>query len=285
MKASAPKNIAASVRAKLLNLAKQQGIDFNRLLLLYGQERFLYRVSKSKLRDSCILKGGILFYGQHHLSARPTKDIDFLGSGIPHDPVEIEPVIREILAIKVADGLEFLSEPVSIERIVESAEYEGLRIKLRAKLEQAKVSLQVDIGFGDVVIPAPIKIDYPTLLGAKRFKIRAYSWESVVAEKLEALARFGELSSRVKDFYDIDFLLREKKVNKRNLKKAITETFRNRGTGLRAAQEILTGKSLNMAIKERQWQAFLRKNQIESTTSFAEIFKLIRQHLEPLVMN
>ena len=175
MKKQEIKNVAASVRARLLNFAKRQGIDFNRLLLIYIQERFLYRLAKSDYKDQFILKGGVLFYGAYQEKARATKDIDLLAKKLPNDPDRLLSYIKNIISIEAEDGVIFLTDTISGQAISIVAEYEGLRIRFNAKLDTAIIPLQVDVGFSDRIFPQPISFDYPVVLETEPFTLIAYS--------------------------------------------------------------------------------------------------------------
>lgn len=229
MMAKQIKNMSASVHDRLLNIAKELGVDFNRLLLLYAQERFLYRLVSSEYRDYFILKGGVLLYGVHQLKSRPTKDIDFLVEKLENKMEKMRTVITRIISQEIKDGLEFDSSSLSIEEIADDAEYHGLRIRVDAYLGKAKRSLQLDMGFGDIIVPEPIKFEYPCLIEEESFEVNGYSWESVIAEKFEAIVKLSDLNSRMKDFYDIFFLMQNHDFDGSSLKEAISKTFVNRG--------------------------------------------------------
>ncbi len=182
------KNIAASVRARLLTIAKKCGRDFDAVLLQYLQERFLYRLSLSPYRHHFILKGALLFVAYDMSLLRPTKDIDFLGTSTSNDMEVIRRMIVEIAKIEVQDGVTFMTEPVTVEHIKEDAEYEGVRVSLAASLTTARKVLQLDVGFGDVIIAGPLEMDFPVLLGDQPTpRLLVYSRESAIAEKFEAL--------------------------------------------------------------------------------------------------
>ena len=165
------KNIAASVRARLLNIARQYHIDFNRVILIYFQQCFLNRLAFSKYKENFILKGGLLFYGVEPLVSRPTKDIDFLGRDILNQPEKIEEAIREIAAIDLPDGVKFFPQSIHSEIIAERKSYPGVRTVITAELSSAKQNLQIDVGFGDSVVPHPVEFDYPVLLRDEKIKI------------------------------------------------------------------------------------------------------------------
>lgn len=194
--AKATKNIAASVRARLLNMARTSGRDFDALLLQYMQERFLYRLSISPYRGHLVLKGALLFLAYKLSLLRPTRDIDFLGSSTPNELDEIRNLVVAIARIELDDGVSFNHESVIVERITQGADYQGVRVKLEARLTPAKKMLQLDIGFGDVVVAGPVEMDFPTLLDDQpAANLLMYSRESAIAEKFEALASLNILTS------------------------------------------------------------------------------------------
>ncbi len=278
------KNIAASVRDRLLNISKDLKIDFNRILLLYAQERFLYRLISSKYHDNFILKGGVLFYGVHQLKARPTKDIDFLVNGLKKDTKKFKIVISDIINQDSKDGLAFDPSSLSLEEIADDAEYNGLRIKVTTYLEKAKINLQLDMGFGDVIFPEPITFNYPSLMDEDAFEINAYSWESVIAEKFEAMVKLGDLNSRMKDFYDITFIIRNHDFEGYYLKEAISKTFTNRGTELKNYTYIFSTEFKNAEEKQTQWLAFIKKSRLEVEQKFNLIIETLKNFIEPPVL-
>lgn len=185
-----PTNSAASIQARLLNIAHAQGMDYNLMLKRYAMERLLNRLSLTPHADRFVLKGAMLFYAWGGSIFRPTKDLDLLGFGDPTEP-EMVKVFQEmaVTAPDSIDGLEFHSDSVVVEPIRDGELYAGLRILLRANLEKSQIKLQIDIGFGDAVVPAPMMLEFPILLDAKPFRLRAYQAETVVAEKLDALVK------------------------------------------------------------------------------------------------
>lgn len=209
MKDGPLKNIAASVRQRLLERSRQRGEDFQFILSRYASERLLYRLSVSPHREGFVLKGALLFLlwgGELH---RPTRDLDLLGFG-DSSVAALEKVFRELCATTVEDdGLVFVAESVVAGQIREDQEYGGVRVKLVAMLERAKIPMQVDIGFGDAITPAARWHNYPTLLDAPPPRLRTYPRETVVAEKLEAMVSLGMSNSRMKDFYDVAVLARQ----------------------------------------------------------------------------
>jgi len=253
----------ASVRQRLLNLSRKQGEDFNYVLARYANERLLYRLSRSPYAHDFILKGAMLFVvwkGELH---RPTRDLDLLGFGNPAEE-RLESIFKELcVMVCEPDGLIFNPDSVSIGPIRERQAYGGLQVKLQARLEQAKIPLQVDIGFGDAVVPQPAETTYPTILDFPPPRLRIYSRESVIAEKLHAMVMLGMLNSRMKDFYDLWILRNTFTFEGIVLQKAIETTFDHRKTPIPNEIPVaLTGEFSTDARKNQQWQAFLRRNRL-----------------------
>ena len=212
------KNISASIRARLTNIARQTGRDFDAVLLQYFQERFLYRISISPYREYFILKGALLFLVYNMPFLRPTKDIDFLVNSIPNDLQKIKRIIEDIALIDDKDGVVFIQKSISVESIIEDAVYEGVRIKIEATMDSTKKLLQLDIAFGDVVVEGPVEMSFPVLLeGQSVPNIQVYSRESAVAEKFEAIVKLNVITSRMKDFYDILFLAQKETFQMKNV--------------------------------------------------------------------
>jgi len=276
------KNISASVRQRLLNRAKREGRPFNELLQYYAMERFLYRLSQSVHADRFILKGALMLRVWRSPELRPTMDIDMLGK-TSNEEADIVLQIRDILAVNVAtDGLAFDTDSIQAERIVENADYEGIRIRFLATLGSAKINMRIDIGFGDVVYPDPEESDLPTLLDFPPPRLLCYSRESSISEKFEAMVKLGVLNSRMKDFYDIWLLSRQFDFDGVKLTEAIRLTFEQRGTKLPLEVEAFAEPFIEA--KQTQWAAFckrLQQNQVP--TSFGEIVISVDRFLSPIV--
>jgi predicted nucleotidyltransferase component of viral defense system len=262
----------------LLNIAAGRGEDFNLVLIRYALERLLYRLSQSDFRDQFVLKGAMLFQVWTDTPHRPTRDLDLLGRGDP-SLEHCQEVFREICHIPVEDdGLIFSADTVSVEKIKEDQDYEGVRVKFLGRLDNARIPVQVDVGFGDVVTPG--LLDYPTLLPMSTPRIQAYPMETVVAEKTEAIVHLGMLNSRMKDFYDIWFLARTFSFDLRILSAALRATFDRRKTELEPhrLQTLLVELSGDGA-KPKQWRAFLRKSSLTAPDDFAVISDAILEFL------
>ena len=262
----------------MLNIAAGRGEDFGLVLVRYALERLLYRLSQSGFRDHFILKGAMLFQVWTHTPHRPTRDLDLLGRGDP-SLEHCQEVFRQLCRISVEDdGLTFSAETVSVEKIKEDQDYEGVRVKFLARLDNARIPVQVDVGFGDAVTSG--LLDYPTLLPMSAPRIQAYPMETVVAEKTEAVVHLGMLNSRMKDFYDIWFLARTFPFDLRILSAALQATFDRRKTELDpdGLQTLLADLSGDGA-KRIQWRAFLRKSSLAAPDDFAIVNDAIREFL------
>ena len=276
------RNLAASIRARLKQRADASKQDFNLTLTHYGLERLLYRLSISPHAGNYLLKGALLFslwYDQPH---RPTRDADLLGFG-PHDIDTAVSAFREISEILVDDGIAF--DPISVKGslIRKDAGYGGVRIDLRALLDGARITLQVDIGFGDAVTPAPESVSYPVLLDdLPAPQLRSYPKYTVVAEKFHAVCLLGMANTRMKDYFDLWVLLTERALESSELHRAVHATFARRQLPVPAT--VPSGLSdtfaLN-AVKRAQWAAFLKKNRLDSL-DLVQVVNLLRDEFQKL---
>lgn len=277
------KDMASSVKARLTSLAKERGEDVQSVLVRYGVERFLYRLSVSEYNDRFLLKGAALFSLWFDAPHRPTKDLDLLGYG-PSDIPSMEGTIRSICRLKADDGLEFLTDTVRGESIRADEEYQGVRIKFTAKLGQARISLQVDVGFGDAVTPKPLVAEFPTLLDLPAPRLKVYPKETVVAEKFAAMVRFGEANGRMKDFWDVNYLLEEFEFDGELLQQALRATFENRQTKFPAILPIaLRDEFAQIPMVVARWNAFINRNRIERSKDLSQVIMQLRTFLEPIV--
>lgn len=283
-KNSTKSNIAASVRARLYNLAKEYGRDFNAVVLQYFQERFLYRLSQSAHRQKFVLKGALLFLIHEIPRFRPTKDIDFLGYVNSDNASQLQQMIMEINQVECEDGVLFDVHKISIENITEENAYHGFRVKFKAFLDTIQNMVQLDIGIGDVVVPGPLQMDFPTLLEFPNPKIQVYSTESVISEKFQAIVRFNILTSRMKDFYDILYLANHHHFHMKLLNEAIAATFQNRYTRLEDRTILFQKNFKQLKEKQEQWTAFLSRNHLESIVDFSKMVDTLEQFIEPVCL-
>ncbi|VTU46210.1 hypothetical protein SRS16P2_00545 (plasmid) [Variovorax sp. SRS16] len=276
------RNLAASILSRLKQRADASRQDFNLTLTHYGLERLLYRLSVSPHAPNYLLKGALLFslwYDQPH---RPTRDADLLGFG-PDDIDSAVSAFREICEITVEDGIAF--DPASVKGSVirKEAGYGGVRIDLQAKLDGARIALQVDIGFGDVVTPVAESVSYPVLLeGLPAPHLRTYPKYTVVAEKFHAVCLLGMVNTRMKDYFDLWVLLHEGTLDTTELRRAIEATFARRKLALPSTLPSgLSDAFAQDAAKQRQWAAFLQKNRLEAL-DLAEVVAFLRGEFEKL---
>lgn len=268
-----PSNVAASVRQRLLNIIRETGDDSNSVWTRYATERLLYRLSVSEYADDFILKGAMLFRVWTDQIYRPTVDMDLLCYG--EDSSErLERVFRNVCGIIAEpDGLVFDINTMEVVPIREEKEYQGQRIKLTAFLGKARIPVQVDVGFGDVITPKPRKISYPVLLNYPAPNILVYPRESVVAEKFHAMVILGIANSRMKDFYDLYILARDFDFNGNTLVQAIKATFKRRKTEIPITTPLaLTDEFCHDEMKSVQWKAFVSKSGVqEGVPDFLEL--------------
>lgn len=278
------KNYGKSVKTKLLNLMNTSGYKYMYLLARYFNERLLYRVSVSPYRDNFLLKGGSLLYALNGLETRPTIDIDFMAQRISRDREHLENVFREILSIEcLEDGVTFdvdglRSEPITVEK-----EYPGTRFFVTAQMDTIVYPMSMDIGFGDVVTPSPVPVDFPLLLqDVPGINIKAYSLETVVAEKFHAMVERDVNNSRMKDFFDCYQILTTKELDDEMLYEAIKATFDNRELVYNANLQLFTNDFCTDEVRLKRWEVFLKKIQWKESLSFADVMAMITRRLKGL---
>lgn len=277
------KDRAASVRARLTDKARESGRPFSELLQYYAMERFLYRLSQLPESDRLLLKGALMLQVWDAPDSRPTRDIDLLAY-LNNEVQAVEALARAACEIEVIDdGMVFDSATISGQRIKEDADYEGVRVRLTGRLSNARVPIQLDVGFGDVVYPAAEEADYPVLLDAPAPSLRVYPRETLIAEKYEAMVRLGEVNSRVKDFFDIWLLARQFDFSGDALATAITKTFANRKTEPPASTPVALTEAFSSADRSQGlWAAFLRRSDIAiAPTKFSDVVAELRVFLLP----
>jgi len=273
----------ASIQDKLRNIAKSIGKDFQLILTRYFQERLLFRLSQTTHRDNLCLKGGTLLYALNHETSRPTLDIDLLSLIIKIDKEKFVEIFREICNSSYPDdGVHFDSEKITVTEIMEQRKYAGLQIKVPVSLGSMRQVLKIDIGFGDVVTPKPDFMTYPTLLDMDAPNIKAYSVETVIAEKFEAMIDLSESNSRMKDFYDVYQLLSQNRFDPKVLQEAISQTFKNRKTYVRQNHPIFEGSFANDLNRNKLWKGFLLRSKLDNSLAFSEVMQRIREHLQPV---
>lgn len=275
------RNYGKSIRSKLLNIAKKEDVFYQTILTRYFQERLLYRLSQTRYRDNFYLKGGALMYAYERFAARPTLDIDFLGNNISNEGESIISAFREICSIPYEeDGIVFDIEHIVAQNITEFRDYHGIRVSLPVNMDTITQIMTMDIGFGDVVTPEPIVLDYLVLLNSMpSASIFAYSIETVIAEKFHAVVDFADQSSRMKDYYDLYNILSKERYNSNVLREAIVRTFENRHTTYNADTMFFRKEFADNQMMQVRWQSFFRKITKTSTITFREVVIFIQNEL------
>lgn len=280
-------NVPASIRNRLLNKSKETKRPFLEILQYYAMERFLYRLSVSPHVNKFFLKGALMFKVWNTASHRPTMDIDLLGK--TKNTVEnLKSVFCDICQQKISleDGMLFLPDTVRGSVIQTEAEYEGIRIEFEGDLNKAIVSMQIDVGFGDVISPDPQILSYPTILEHSAPQLQGYTHESVIAEKLETMFKRGMLNSRMKDFFDIWTLSQQFSFSSKKLVNAVKATFNQRGTDLQSFPECFSEAFVSDPLKNSQWNAFIRKNYIQhGSLTLKEVVLNITTFLAPVLIH
>jgi predicted nucleotidyltransferase component of viral defense system len=277
------KNPVASILARLRNQAAEQGVPFNQVLQFYAIERFLYRLSRSPHVNGVLLKGALLLRTVGIPRARPTMDIDLLRQGNA-DRESLIALVRDCALVEeTSDGVIFDVESIRAEEITKDAEYQGTRIQIAARMDKVRLSVQIDFGVGDVVVPGPRLIEYPTLLDHSALRLRAYPVEAAMAEKFQAMVALDVANSRMKDFYDLWACSRHLEFDGATLAKSLAATFERRGTPLPTATPIaLTVEYFGADSHQRQWQAFVKRiDEAELSGQFPDVAAKIADFVVP----
>jgi hypothetical protein len=275
---------STSIRTRLLNISRNENIPFQQILYRYFHERFIYRVSVSVYSNAFLLKGGNLLYVEQGLVSRPTKDIDFLAKGITNDISEIKNIFIEICKVQCPND-KVLFDPDSIDLMIisDQEKYSGLRVILSASFDTVKQKIQIDIAYGDIVTPKAQTIDYPVLLDEMPVPvISAYTTETLIAEKFQAMIELAGLNSRMKDFYDVYTLLEADDFDRNILKDAIIATFKNRNTPYTQNHSLFTDGFATDKNRKQMWKAFLKKINTKKTIPFEQVIQKINKVLKPI---
>ena len=272
-----------SVKARLKNFAIKSGCTFQEALTYYGLERTIYRISISEYADNFVLKGGIFLYalfGRNY--ERATTDVDLLAQRISNGSEEMKSVFQKIFSRDVDDALVFDVDSITVEDITEFKEYHGLHVSFVGYLDRTKIPISIDIGFGDVIYPEAVKMDFPVILDMESPRVNAYSLETSIAEKLEAIIHNGYLNSRYKDFYDIYVLSKKYEFSYTELRNAVIQTFENRKTPMTMDSAAFSDEFLNDPMHQTRWKAFLKKKKALIQVSMSDAMDWIKAFVRPL---
>ena len=278
------KGSTKSIRETLKNIADRERIDFQILIIRYLHERLLYRVANSEYANNFILKGGLLLYVIEGLHIRPTKDIDMLARQIDNNVEQMKQIFQSICSVKYDDDCVYFDIPgIETAYISENDKYMGVRVLVNTGLDTIRQRLQIDVGFSDVITPAPVNLSYPVLINELEIpEIKAYSIETVIAEKFHAMIEHGIFNSRMKDFYDVHILLKNNKIDNDLLQQSILQTFKNRNTIFDANHPLFTESFREDQNRQIRWKAFLRKMKISENLEFPFVVKFIIERLQPI---
>jgi hypothetical protein len=270
----------ASVSARLKIVAARKGVIFQYATLLYMHEGFLRRLSVSSYRERFILKGGLLLQCLSEYSSRTTKDIDLLGREITSDPATIAAIVTSIIAAPEDDALRFNQDFLAVEDIMEGNEYHGIRLHITCYLGNIRNTIQVDIGFGDAVATPFREIDYPILIDGRKFSMLSYPLSTVIAEKFETMVALADINSRMKDFWDVAYLLENHDIPEEELVQALKATFQKRGTPIPAEPTVFSSSFASSKAALTRWKAFIRRSHLPDM-EWDSALSIIRTRLAP----
>lgn len=274
---------AISVKERLKNYARKSNRVVQDVFTVYVLERTLYRISISEYSDRFTLKGGILLYGLFTEDfTRATTDIDLLGARISNEADDMHAVFAEIFSQECDDPIVFRLDTLKVSNITEFKEYHGLNVSILALLDRTRIPVNIDIGFGDIIYPSRTQMDYPVLLDDAPARMYAYSIESIVAEKFEAIVSLGEVNGRLKDFYDICSISGRQDFDGEQLQAAVIETFRHRNTDL---DEIVAFEDgfCEDPLRVSRWKGFLKQKNVQAPIDFKDAMDSIKTFLNPIV--
>ena len=276
------RNIGSFIRTRLLNLAKEEKQEYMKVLVRYLHERLLYRISVGPYKNHFLLKGSSLLFALDGFKARPTIDIDLLGERISNDRENIKAVFQKVCSVECEeDGVMFDAGSLELEPIAVEKKYPGTCIKVIAHLDTIVQQVSVNIGFGDVVTPCPLTLDYPLLLPhVPAVELYAYSLETLIAEKFHAMVDRDESNSRMKDFFDLYQLFTNHEIDRELLSEAIVSTFKNRNTSYRENLALFSDRFATDATRNIWWKAFLKKIRWKEQTDFHVVMKCIKENLQ-----
>lgn len=280
------KNVAASVRERLLNISKELHMEYQIILIRYFHERFLFRLATSPYKDNFYLKGGALLFAYEKFTARPTLDMDFSADQISNSLQSIHDAVAEICSIKCEeDGVIFDASSITTETITEFKEYHGIRVHLVAHLDSVRQRVAIDFGFGDSIFPVPQPLPFPNILeDTPKMSLLTYPLESVIAEKFQCIVDLAEDNTRMKDFFDIYKILKNHTINEKHLAEAIHRTFRNRNTIVRPNGTLFKDDFGTSETMNQMWKIFLKKIKCADDLEFNDVWNFIKDKLSHYII-
>ena len=272
-----------SIKDRLRNIAKNEHSTMQNELITYALERAIYRMSVSDYASNFTLKGGIFLYAFFDRKyPRATMDIDLLADRISNDSEHIKSVFKDIFSISCDDALNFDLSTLEVNNIPEFKDYHGVNVRIIAFLDRTRIPVSIDVGFGDIIYPDRIQMEFPVLLDMDVPYVNAYSIYSVIAAKFEAIVSLGKFNSRYKDFYDIFAISNEFALNGKELQAAVIETFNHRNTdfsNIVAFDEVF----INDSSVTSRWKSFVKKKQVNQKINFSTVINQNKLLLLPIV--
>lgn len=272
-----PADPSVSLLARLRNVARQQGLPVDTMLLLYTQQGFLARLDRSRYSEQFVVKGGMSLYTRYHTAARPTQDLDLAARHLSNTPEGVRDALIEIVTREFPDGLTFDPADITTREMQIESDYQGVAAQVTATVGRARQTLPIDVSFGNVITPAPVTLAFPALLVTEVVNVRVYPLETVVAEKFAALCELGLVTTRMKDIYDLWVILRREDLDPVTLKQAVSRSFGNRGTP--PATEVLSEAFAADPEMQRKWSQYLRRTGLEAPGQFLEVMATLRSDL------
>lgn len=267
-----PQNVTASRQQLIMNQSRQMNVPYEMLLRRYAFDRFLKRLTMSEYERNLILKGALALNAYTETGSRPSKDIDFLGANLTAE--KILPIISEIANVKLDqdDGIHFDVSTFKSEPIQTKHEEAGVRVTGIARMGNIRIPLKIEVSFGHIVTPEPNMVTIPALLeDGGPTTILAYTRETILAEKFEAMVKLGFGNTRIKDFYDIRLLMRTQNLDGEVAVAALRNTFTKRKTKLPTEPPIVFSEEFIKTSGEKQWKSFISKLGIQDKSSFSDV--------------
>ena len=275
-----PVDPSVSLLARLRNVARQQGLPVDTMLLLYTQQGFLARLDRSVHSEQFVVKGGMSLYTRYHEAARPTQDLDLAARQLPNTPQGVREALTEVVTQPFPDGLTFDPSDITTREMQIESKYQGVAAQVTATVGRARQTLPIDVSFGNVITPAPVTLAFPAMLVTEAVNVRVYPLETVVAEKFAALCELGLVTTRMKDIYDLWVITRQETLELESLKQAVTRSFTNRNTP--PATEVLSTDFANDSDMQRKWSQYLGRTGLEAPGKYSEVMADLRPFLRPL---
>lgn len=274
---------SVSLLAKLRHTATQLGLSRETIFLLYAQQGLLARIALSPHQDDFVLKGGLSLFARYVQAARPTQDMDLAARHLKNTPEGVRQALTEALQEDFPDQLTFDTANMRLSTLQEEADYPGVRVLIDASVGRARITLQLDVSFGNTITPAPVTVAFPPILISEPTLVRIYPLETVVAEKLAALLELAEATTRMKDLYDLYTISRRETLRMEDLKNAIDRSFQHRGTPVEQFGHVFSPTFWKNATLQDRWRIFLRRTQLQAPEQLEQVMGHLGVFLTPVM--